>query len=318
MVESNQTRVVSFSILTALAIGGLGMIANLHPMIALSAGAFTAALLVNLGKRTTLNYADILGATIAGLCLLLDRFGWTSMVLVPSLAFACLWLRFPQARLRGDDNLYLPPLIIALGIGILFFMKKYAFEESNNLIALTGLSDALNWLDQIAMEGADQLSGDTRKQYLEMINTFRENFPYYYFGGQLTIFTVTFNLVSRLQRKWGEPVQPFLLFKIKERYVLLLIFAMGVEIVRYLFDLRELLYISRSFFVFLGTTYFLGGLAVLGFLIVMGRLRTNSFLSRWLILVLCFLIIIKPIICVGIGLLDIWFDFRRLKTLKGG
>ncbi|MBN1903460.1 hypothetical protein JW926_19235, partial [Candidatus Sumerlaeota bacterium] len=180
---------------------------------------------------------------------------------------------------------------------------------------LTGISERLN---EIIREGADQISGESREEYLKMTQDFMSHFPYYYIGIQVAVFPLVFNFILRILRNREVLVGHFLLFKIKERYVFLLIFGMGIEIFRYFLDRKELLYFSRSIFVFLGVTYFLAGLAVIGYLILMRRLQSNSMLSRVFTFVLIFIIIMKPIICSAIGLLDIWFDFRKLKTIPGG
>ncbi len=303
---------------TVAAIGGLLTAAHLYPEAAIPAGALSGALLVGLGRQTSRQVADILGAIMAGLAFLLDRFGWASIVFAPSLALGCLWLRLPERKMESDDRLYIPPLAAALGVGILLLLREVLTGSSENLIVLTGLSGVLEWVRNTANAGAEQLTGDARIQYLTTMETFRRSFPYYYFGGIIVGYSLLTNLTLQLQSRERQPARPFFLFKIKERYIFLLIFAMGLEIFRYIYKPHNLIYISHSFLVFLGITYFIAGLAVLGFLLLMRRVRSSSFLSRWLILVLLFFIIIKPIICAAIGLLDIWFDFRRLKSLRGG
>jgi hypothetical protein len=171
---------------------------------------------------------------------------------------------------------------------------------------------------QTLEDGASQLSGETRKDFLAMVASLKEVFPYYYIGGQIISFTFMMNFVMRLQRMRGEPVLPLIFFKIKEPYVFLLIFAMGAEIFRYLLERKELLYISRPLFVFIGTTYFLAGLAVVGFMIISSRARPKTLLSRWLVIFLVMILLMKPIVGAAIGLLDIWFDFRKLKLIKEG
>jgi len=312
------TKRVPFFLALVVAFGSLFITADLHPVLAPAAGGFCAALIVALGKKTSLLMADLFGLAFGVLILLLNRFGWTSLVLLPSLLVGSVWLRLIRRRLELDDHLYLPSLMIAAGIGILFFIRRTIPGLQEDFFQLCGLSDVMKILHQIMLEGAGQLVGDVREEYLAMAKTVQAQFPYYYVGAEVMAFTLVMNLILRVQRQAGEPSQPFLFLKIKEKYVFLLIFALGIEILRYFFDHKEFLYLSRSIFVLLGVTYFFAGLAVLGFLILTKRLRMDSFLSRWFVIMLLVLIIIKPIICMAIGLLDIWFDFRRLKILKGG
>jgi len=305
-------------LITALAIGGLAILSHFQPHLAPPAAGFASALLVNLGRRTTFKNADILGAILSGAIVLLDHFNWVSIVFLPSLVVGCVWLRLPQKKLGSDDRIYLPALAFTCGTLILFGLRSLLLRTTGDISSLTGFATVSTWMAQTLEEGASQLQGETRKDFLAMVANLKEVFPYYYIGGEIILFTFIMNLVMRLQRTQSEPVRPLILFKIKEHYVFLLIFAMGAEIFRYLLERKELLYISRPLFVFLGTTYFLAGLAVVGFMIISSRTRTKTFLSRWLVIFLVVILLMKPIVGTAIGLLDIWFDFRKLKLIKEG
>jgi hypothetical protein len=307
-----------FYLAMVVAFGSLYVLADIHPVMALAAGGFIAALVVAIGKKTSLPTADLFALVLGVLILFMNRFGWTTVVLLPSLMIGSVWLRLGRKRLELDDHLYLPLLMIALGIGILLFFRRQILGYREAFSLLCGLTDVLTSLHQILLDGAEQLTGEMREEYLALVENIQAQFPYYYIGAQIMAFTLVMNFILRVQRQSGDQWQPVLFLKIKEKYVFLLICGLGIEIVRYLFDQKQFLYVSRSIFVVLGATYFLAGLAVLGFLILTKRLRTDSFFSRWFVLMLLFLIIIKPVICMAIGLLDIWFDFRRLKILKGG
>lgn len=304
--------------MTALALGGLCVVADLHPLTAILAGGMAAALLINLGKRVSVKSSDILGFLFALLMIVLNDLKWSSMVVISSLAIGLIWLRLPYHKMDSDDRIYLPSLMIVLGIGLLFYLKTHISEFKGDFPELIGLTGVMDFLNELIMEGGEQISRESRNEYLKMTQDFMNQFPYYYIGFQIAAFPLVLNFILRIQRNRDIIISHFLLFKIKERYVFLLIFGMGIEIFRYFLDRKGLLYFSRSIFVFLGVTYFLTGLAVIGFLILMQRLRSNSLFSKVLTLVLIFIIIMKPIICSAIGLLDIWFDFRRLKTIPGG
>ena len=302
----------------AIALGGLLLAADFHPVMAFAAGGFSAGLIVVLGAKTRPGVADLLAFVLSIFLLVKDRFGWTSLVLVPSLMMGSLWLRMSRKRLEWDDHWYLPGLMMALAMGILFVIRREILGSREDLFLLSGLSDVLSVLNEVMRQGVDQLAGNVRQDYLSMVEDFQAKFPYYYMGIQITALTLSMNLVLRFALQPGGARQSLFLFKIKEKYVFLLIFSLGIEIVRYLFDLKEFLYVSRSIFVLLGVTYFIAGLAVLGFLMQTRRWRTDTFLSRWIFIMIVLFILIKPVICMAIGLLDIWFDFRRLKILEGG
>ena len=292
--------------------------AHLEPVAALPAGGVAAALMVNLGKRIGAKHADILGALISGAILLLDRFNWATIVFIPSLLIGCIWLRMPQAKMDADDRIYFPAIGITIGVALLYLIKKTLISSTESITVLSGLTRSLNMLSQILEEGAKQLTGDSQKDYYAMMEELKAIYPYYFLGGQVIFFTLSMNLILRIQRLPGVFYRPFIFFKIKERYVFLLIFAMGVEIFRYLLEWKELLYISRPIFIFLGATYFLGGLSVLGYMVWASKARMNSIISRWFLIFLCILLLMKPIIASAIGLLDIWFDFRKLNAIEKG
>ncbi len=305
-------------IFTTLAVAGLCTMAHIEPVAALPAGGFAAALIVNLGRRLGAKHADILGALLSGGILLLDRFNWAAIVFIPSLLIGCLWLRIPQHKSDSDDSIYIPAIGITLGIALLFFIKKKLISGSEPIADISGLTRSLSMLGEILEEGGKQFSGDSQKDYYSMVEELKGVYPYYFLGGQVVFFTLAMNLIMRIQRLPGMFYKPFIFFKIKERYVFLLIFARGVEIFRYLLERKDLLYISRPIFIFLGATYFIGGLSVLGYMIWASKQRANSILSRWFLILLCVLLLMKPIIASAIGLLDIWFDFRKLKIAKKG
>jgi len=305
-------------IITALAIGGLAILSHFQPHLAPPAAGFASALLVNLGRRTTFKNADILGALLSGAIVLFDRFNWVSLVFLPSLVIGCAWLRLPQKKLGSDDRIYLPALSFACVTLILCGLRSLLLRTAGDISSLTGFATVSTWMAQTLEDGASQLSGETQKDFLALVANLKEVFPYYYIGGQIISFTFMMNFVMRLQRMRSEPVRPLIFFKIKEPYVFLLIFAMGAEIFRYLLERKELLYISRPLFVFLGTTYFLAGLAVVGFMIISSRARPKTLLSRWFVIFLVMILLMKPIVGAAIGLLDIWFDFRKLKLIKEG
>ena len=318
MPAKQEKSVFIAAVATALVLGGLFVTSLEKPAAAIPASGFALALLFHFGHRYSKSAADLLGGACMLAAMIANPMGWPSIVFIPALILALVWIRLHDQIPDPDDRVYLPALMAALGWGALFFVRRYFLKLPGGLLEIGGLTGIMEWFGEAAREGAEGLTGDTRKEYLSMIRELMEKFPYYYFGVLVVLFSITQTFTSRLLSRGREPLQPLLFFKIKERYVFLLIFAMGIEIFRYLFDQKELLYISRSFLFFLGFTYFIAGLAVLGFLLLKHRLRAGSFLSRWLFLLLFFLIIIKPIICAAIGLLDIWFDFRRLKILQGG
>lgn len=304
--------------ITVLVLAGLCVAADMHPLTALLAGSAAGALLVNLGMKLSVKSAYIIGFIVLFVMLWSNEIKWSSMVIISSIGVGLIWLRLPHHKLDSDDRIYLPALLIVAWIGIIFLVKTYFFKYKVNFPDLIGLTAVMDLLNEIVLEGMEQISGESRNEYLKMTQDFMLQFPYYYIGLQIAAFSLIFNLILRIQKSRNVLVSHFLLFKIKERYVFLLIFGMGIEIFRYLLDRKELLYLSRSIFVFLGVTYFLAGLAVIGFLILIQRLRSNSLFSRVFTFVLIFIIIIKPIICSAIGLLDIWFDFRKLKIIPGG
>ena len=303
---------------TLMALIGICLVARHHPAIAVACSGLTTALFMNMDSRTHRIIPLLFALVTLAWILITGGFHWTFMVIAPGVILGWYLSRHPRHNWDSDDQFYLPALIVFVGMGILFVIRRYLFHYGESILELSGLPWIMDQLDQVMREGSQQFSGETAKEYEDMMRGFIEKFPYYYPGLQITLYTLVMNIILRLQKPVHIRTQPLLFFKIKERYVFLLIFSMGIEIFRYLLDQTVILYVSRSFFMFLGTSYFIAGLAVVGYMFVMRHLRPQKMLSQWLFFVLLFLIIIKPIICVAIGLLDIWFDFRRVKIIKGG
>ena len=312
MKQNSGTKI---TIITVTAVAALCAIVKVEPYAAIPAGGFVAALLAGLGRQTDRITVWLAGAICLIIAVVFNGISWGGTVLIPSIALGVSWRYFPDRKLRPDDRIYLPTLAIVPGIGLMLLLRQYIFQQPADLFEMTGLNEITAWILDSLDQASGGFSGESREQYEELVSDLKRDFPYYFFGSQALLFTIVMNVVQRYQPGRGKRL-PLILFKIRERYVFLLIFAMAVEIFRYLLHEQELLYISRSFFVFLGGTYFLAGLSVVGFFITTRRSRMNSLPGMFLIFVVTLMIVMYPIICAALGLFDIWFDLRKLRKIR--
>lgn len=250
--------------------------------------------------------------------IILDQAGWTSIVFIAMLVVCFVWRYARFDSLMPDDRIYLPAITLVLSIMILALLRSLLHEPINDVSSFIGLKGAREWFFREAMTGVGDLSGETKEEYIKMVQEIRRQFPWYFVGLQIVAFSFIMNFTLRYLRPFHRKLPHPFFFQIHERYVLLLILAMAIEIFRYLFEQKALINISRPFLIFLGATYFLNGLAVIGFMFMAGRSRFSSFFSRLLFMMVIFLVLIRPIICSALGLFDIWFDFRKLKRISGG
>jgi predicted membrane protein DUF2232 len=301
-----------------LVAGGLAAISSSEPILALPAAGFAAALIANTAKKISWQITLIPILVLSAVLILTNGLSWVTIVFISCFITGCVWPILEKKKFETDDRLFLPLFIMVAGVGTLLLIKHIFGGQIENFSTFSGLRPFLEKFREISRETSEQFSGKDKRDYLELIKSLNRNIPYYFTGILIASFTLILNFIMRSLHAKGEAVESILFFKIKERYVFLLIFAMGVEIFRFIFDQEILLYISRPIFVLVGIIYFLAGMAVIGFVIISRRSGKNPFFSRWIIFSVIFIIIIKPVLCSVIGLLDIWFDFRKLRILKGG
>lgn len=301
-------------IATPLIIIGLVYIAARDPLLAILNSAFTVALVFNMAIKTT-GTAPMAVSICLGIALIIaNKVSWLSLLFLAAIMTGMLYSVLLQRRVHEDDYLY-------VGTGIFFacfFLLiglRYAMYGQNPLAALQELMTAtLNNFEEAMKEGIQAGKSAAQQQFLENWPKYRNSLPYYLVGGALSLWMVVTYGVTRVirSRLAGAPVsvQPFPFLRIKERYLFVLIFGIALEILGRVENQEALFYISSTIFLLVGITYFLVGLSLIGYLFLVKQ--TKSPFSIILKAVFLFVIVFQPYICALLGLLDVWFDFRKL------
>ncbi len=309
---------VAPALITGIALAGLYYAGASHPAMAIPAGGVSGAIAASCARKNGVWTAAI-PATLTGMAVLYGtRFDWAAVAFAACVATALLWVMLSRGFSGMDDRLILPGIGLAGCLAILWHVRSLVIPNGLHFREFIGLTGTLEGALQLLSENALDLKGEAREQYFQIIEKMRRDFPWVYTGGQAALYSLILNMVYRYQTRGLEPKEPFVLFRIRERYVALLIIGMGLEVFRYMTKQEELVAFSRPLLFYFGCMCFLAGLAVLIFLILTRRAVSDSFFSRWFMIVIFFLLIMKPIISAAIGLLDIWFDLRKLKHTQGG
>jgi hypothetical protein len=247
--------------------------------------------------------------------LFVDHFGWLTVLFAASLFLGLYYYRLARTLQREDDFLY-APLLYGLFFFSVLLLISYMMHRQNPIEAMRGFFET-SWREV--------------KQYLQDVGAFSKLSPaersteetllrnrlfYYFTGSALALYQVIVFFLCRFVRRRGaaligrEPA-PFAFLRIREQYLFILILAIVVEIIGSYKDEASLLYISRTIFVFTGTTYFLAGLSLVAFLFLWRKKRQGQLgLLIFLPYGALALFLFYPRICAVVGLLDVWFDFR--------
>jgi uncharacterized protein YybS (DUF2232 family) len=205
-------------------------------------------------------------------------------------------------------GIFLASLLVLVGL-------RYATYGQSPLGALQALmTETVNAVEGVLKEGLQSSESGGQQQLLDNWAQYKNSLPYYLVGGALTLWAVvTYGILRTLRRRLGGahvPVPPFLFLRIKERYLFILIFGIVLEILGHLGSQSGFFYISRTIILFAGITYFLVGLSLIAYVFLAKQMKSPfSFVLKFVLLLA---ILFQPYICAILGLLDVWFDFRKL------
>lgn len=303
-------------ITTPLIIIGLVYIAAHDPLLAVLNSAFTVALVFNMLMKTA-GTAPIAVSICTGIALIVfSKVSWLSLLFLAAIMTGMLYPLLVQRRVREDDYMY-----VGTGIFLAYFFiligLRYATYGQSPLDALQALmAQILNNIEEVLKEGLQSGTPGGQQQLFENWPQYKNSLPYYLVGSALSLWMLVTYGVTRMIRRHlkgaDSPVPPFPFFRIKEQYLFVLIFGIVMEILGRLQNHESFFYISRAIFLFAGITYFLVGLSLIAYLFLVKQTQAKSPFSPILKLVLLLVIVFQPYICAILGLLDVWFDFRKL------
>ncbi len=303
-------------ITTPLIIIGLVYIAAHDPLLAVLNSAFTVALVFNMLMKTA-GTAPMTISICTGIALVIfSKASWLSLLFLAAIMTGMLYPVLIQRRAREDDYMYIGTGIFLACFALLIGLR-YATYGQGPLAALqTLMAEILSNIEEVLKEGLQSGTSEGQQQLFENWPQYKNSLPYYLVGSALSLWMlVTYGVTRMIRRRLkgaNSPVPPFPFFRIKEQYLFVLIFGIVMEILARLQNQEALFYISRAIFLFAGITYFLVGLSLIAYLFLVKHTQTKSPLSFVMKVVFLFVIVFQPYICAILGLLDVWFDFRKL------
>jgi uncharacterized membrane protein len=227
------------------------------------------------------------------------------------------WLTRREAE--EDDFLFVP-----LGAALLAFF------------VLTGLTSGGRWQHEIQL--LIRVIQETRgaiEQNIHKVQTnghglleiSRENwdqvspvFGYYFLALFIGLWTLGLWFCGRLARRilgrLKGPRPALMLFRIRQRYIFLLILGLILEIFSILSRREGFSYIAWPVLGVMAIAGFFEGLGVILFLVTIRRMLGRPRSAFWLSLLGIVVALTFPLVSVVLGLADIWFDFRKLERLR--
>jgi hypothetical protein len=299
---------------TPLIIIGLAYIATHDPVLAILVSAFTVALVFNMVAKT-MGAAPMVVSIATGAALIIaNKASWLSLLLLAAIMAGMLYPILLQRRAHEDDYLYAGTGIFLICLALLSALR-YATNGQSPFIALHALmTDMLDHIEQVLKESAASGTSPGQQQLLEHWPQYRSSLLYYLPGTALALWmVVTYSVIRMVRRRMkgaSVNVPVFSFMRIKERYLFILIFGIVMEIVGRLENQEVLLYVSRTILLVTGVTYFLVGLSLVTYLFLIKQ--TASLLAMVLKVAFLIVIIFQPYLLALLGLLDVWFDFRKL------
>ncbi|MFH0792845.1 MAG: DUF2232 domain-containing protein [bacterium] len=290
-------------------------VSGLHPLATLMAPAMAIAWTTALLMRVRGGEAAIaLAISVAGAAAIPSvRLETVGLVATVATGVGCGWL---LRRKSGEDDFFYLPTMAFAGIFVLGVWLSGLVSETDHFgrfetMLHQSLQEALVELKQRAAEKPNL------EPALEEWETLSRKMPYYFIGFAAAIFTLLhygFGLFVRRRLSASMEVErtlPF--FRIRERYLIFLILGLVAEIVALFLNIARLEYVAIPLLMVTGVSYFVQGLGVALFHILLRRAlgqRLGANVMALLFMVTLFLYF--PLVVV-LGLLDVWFDFRRLR-----
>ena len=243
-------------------------------------------------------------------------FSWIWLVLLSSVITTHILLQTPRLS-DADDKILYNYLILFVAI---FVVGAYIHGVVNKTSPLREASALIQFhvesFDAAIELSADSLNPAQGKELIQQWQKIRVYIPYYFYG---TVFTIYLLIVFFTMRGIsygikGMNIPSLMNMRTREPYVFILILALVGEIIGRVYKLQTALIISRSTLVVIGAFYFFIGFAI--GLALLERKKSRSMISVVIPFLILLAILLNPLIGAIIGVLDIWFDFRKFNRPK--
>lgn len=232
------------------------------------------------------------------------------------------WLTHQRA---GEDDFFFLPLaaaaagfVMLVGLGTAFQWQP-ALERARELIA-----EQRAYLEQEIerLEAPDTGASLFQNADPELLKAWVPRAGRLFTGATLAVWSLLLWVGGRLARRRSGRFHPsrsaLILFKMRQHYTFLLIVALFLEILRNLCGWQALGYVAWPLIGVFGMAALAEGLGVAAFHLAV--LRAKGFLLNriWIVVFVLIMAMILPyalLLLAAVGLLDVWFDFRRLEKI---
>lgn len=249
-------------------------------------------------------------------CFYVIGFSWICLVLTASVITTYILLQIPRLS-DADDKILYNYMILFVTIFIIGAYLRGAVYKTSMLVEASELIQFhVESFDTAVDLSAESLHAEQAKELRQQWQTIRVYIPYYFYGTVFTLYMliVFFTVRGMLYGIKGIPMPPLMKMRTREPYVFILILALIGEIIGRVYKFQTVLIISRSTLVVIGAFYFLIGFAI--GLVLLERKKSGSMIAVVIPFLILVAILVNPLIGVIIGVLDIWFDFRKFKRPK--
>lgn len=224
------------------------------------------------------------------------------------------------ATVRGfaeDHHFFLPPMAVVLFTLVLFVVGQGAWTEGIGIIQgyLQGYQDAIQ---------ATMMLPKYEDTYREVIarepwETLGPRLVLVSFSMQLALWMVVLWFFNRFARRRSGRMAGYynslVLFRIRPAYTFLLIGALIFEILSVWLGQDKLLTVAYPLFAAAGVGFFMVYFGIVLFLLALAQASAEgpSVGLRLAVIFAPLLIVFGPLI----GMADVWFDFRKIRSLPG-
>ncbi len=235
-----------------------------------------------------------------------------ALVLAASLFAVYILLANPRLADADDKILYNYTILFSVFLAATLYIRGAIIGTSPVQAAAAFLEFHMESFDMLLQTSMEALTAEQRQEFLAQWETVRKSIPYYFYGSGLTMYilVVFFSARSYFYKYWNKNQPSLLTFRTREAYVFILIFALIGEIIGRIYDITDVFYVTRSILLLLGTVYFIAGFLIA--LSLVEKRKTQSIVSVVIPFIIIVAIFINPLIGSVVGVLDIWFDFRKL------
>lgn len=314
MNSTRQHSIILFIIPLVVIFLAVGVVRDIEISFLFAALCSTLILFMLTHTTTPLKWAAVIAT--AFIILIIDHFRITSVIVIPAVVLPAV-LFTPALRRSGEDDYYYVSFGLFLGLVLLLFVLSSLVHGNSPGDRVRTIFSDINAKTQ---EKIDLIYPDAAGFSEEEFTEIMRLLEYLIVGSFFVVYLMIFYFAGRSIRKkasmYFHPPAPFILLRVREKYVFVLIFSIALEIIGRITHIHHLFYISRSTLLVIGAYYFVVGISLVVYLLILPPTPERKSLPMIFKVGLVVLVVLSPHVCAFLGILDMWFNFRRLPDIR--